>query len=148
MVSIIDLINKHNKMESEKQEYLKKSNNSNKRILARGCDPVLSLQFAKIAPQLLGNVTYIPTTNDVDFIKKLKTNRWSVIYFAPGACRYSAAKQQIPGGNYETEGWTLDQYKELIRTLQGEDIQIVESIHEQGGIELLNTALTKAREIK
>lgn len=135
-------------MEETKQEHLKKTDHSNKSILARGCDPVLSLQFSKVAPQLLGNTEYIPTTSDVDFVEKLKSRKWSVIYFAPGACRYSAAKQQIPGSNHETQGWTLEQYKALIRKLQGEHIQIVESIYEQEAIELLNKALIKAREVK
>ncbi len=131
-----------------KQEQLKTIDNSKKSILARGCDPVTSLQFSKIVPSLVGNAVYVPTTDDTDFINKLKSDKWSVIYFAPGACRYSAAKQQIPGGNYDTQGWTLDQYKALIHELQGEDIQIVESLHEQGAIELLNKALEKAPEVK
>ena len=111
------------------------TDNSNKSILARGCDPQLSLRFSKIVPPLIGNATYIPTTDDTDFINKLKSQKWSVIYFAPGACRYSAAKMQIPGGNYDTQGWTLEEYKELIYELQGKDIQIVESLQEQGAIE-------------
>ena len=135
-------------MEETKQEHLKKVDNSNKSILARGCDPVLSLQFSKVAPQLLGNVEYVPTTTDLDFVEKLKSRKWSVVYFAPGACRYSAVKQQIPGGNQKTQGWTLEQYKDLILKLQGRDIQIVESIYEQGAIELLNKALIEAREVK
>jgi len=129
-----------------KQEQLHMPDNSKKSILARGCDPVLSLQFSKIAPQLLGNAIYIPTTNDVDFVEKLKSRKWSVIYFAPGACRYSAAKQQIPGGNSDTQGWTLKQYKELILQFQGKEIQIVESLYEQGVVEVLKKALEKARE--
>jgi len=131
-----------------KQEQLNTIDNSKKSILARGCDPELSLRFSKVVPPLIGNATYVPTTDDTDFINKLKSGKWSVIYFAPGACRYSAAKQQIPGGNYDTQGWTLDQYKILIHELQGEAIQIVESIYEQGAIELLNKALEKAPEVK
>ena len=124
------------------------TDNSKKSILARGCDPYLSLQFSKVVPPLVGNAKYIPTTDDTDFINKLKSQKWSVIYFAPGACRYSAAKKQIPGGNYDTQGWTLEEYKELIYELQGEDIQIVESLEERGAIQLLNNALAKARETK
>lgn len=129
-----------------KQEHLNMVDNSKKSILARGCDPGLSLRFSKVVPPLIGNAAYVPTTDDTDFINKLKSRKWSVIYFAPGACRYIAAKQQIPGGNYDTRGWTLEQYKELIRKLQGEDIQIVESLYEQGAIDLLKRALEKARE--
>ena len=127
------------------QQKLSTLDNSKKSILARGCDPMLSLRFSKVVPPLIGNATYIPTTDDTDFINKLKSQQWSVIYFAPGACRYSAAKRQIPGGNYETKGWTLEEYKALIYELQGDDIQIVESLQEQGAIELLNAALAKAR---
>ena len=46
-----------------------KMDNSNKRILARGCDPDLSLRFAKVVPPMVGNAEYIPTTDDVDFIQ-------------------------------------------------------------------------------
>ena len=122
------------------------TDHSRKSILARGCDPHLSQQFAKVVPPLVGHATYTPTTNDNDFIEKLKSQKWSVIYFAPGACRYSAAKRQIPGGNYDTAGWTLEEYKTLIKKLQGEEIQIVESLEEAGAIELLNSALSIARE--
>jgi len=142
----IDNNMKTNQMKESKQGHLKALDNSKKNILARGCDPVMSLKFSKIVPPLIGNATYIPTTDDVDFVEKLKSRKWSVIYFAPGACRYSAAKRQIPGGNLDTEGWTLEQYKELIRELQGEEIQIVESLYEQGSIDLLKSALEKARE--
>ena len=56
-------------------------------------------------PSLTKNAQYIPTTNYQYFVNKLKTKQWSVIYFAPEACRYSAANHQIPGGNSETAGW-------------------------------------------
>lgn len=121
------------------------SDHSAKSILARGCDPYLSLKFSKIVPPLIGNAAYTPTTEDHDFINKLKSQKWSVIYFAPGACRYSAAKMQIPGGNEDTRNWTLEEYKQLIYQLQGDEIQIVESLQEQGAIQLLNDALEKAR---
>ncbi len=130
------------------QYNLRNIDNSNKSILARGCDPVLSARFAKIVPPLIGNAEYVPTTDDNDFINQLKSRKWSVIYFAPGACRYNAAKRQIPGGNYDTQGWSLEEYKKLIRELQGNEIQIVESLHEQGALELLHTALVKSREVK
>jgi hypothetical protein len=122
--------------------------NSNKSILARGCDPTLSSHFAKIVPPLIGNAEYVATTDDYDFINKLKSRKWSVIYFAPGACRYDAAERQIPGGNVDTQNWSLEQYKQLILKLQGEEIQIVESIYENGAIELLNNALIKGRSVK
>ena len=124
------------------------TDNSKKTILARGCDPQLSLSFAKVAPSLLGNATYIPTTSDADFIEKLKSQKWSVIYFAPGACRYSAAKQQIPGGNNQTAGWTLEEYRTLIYSLQGKDVKIVETPYENEAVQLLNDALRSTHETK
>lgn len=122
--------------------------NSNKSILARACDPTASLNFAKMVPPLIGNAEYIPTTDDADFIKKLESQKWSLVFFAPGACRLSAVKRQIPGGNYDTRGWTLDQYKALVRKLQGDDIQIVETLDERETIGLLKAALKKARAVK
>ncbi len=122
--------------------------NSDKSILARGCDPQLSRQFAKVAPGMLGGASYTPTWQDDVFIEQLKTGKWSIVYFAPGACRYSAAKRNIPGGNTDTRGWTLDEYKDLIYELQGPDIQIVETPHESEAVDLLNKALSKARGTK
>ena len=127
-------------MKDLKQEQLYKIDNSKKSILARGCDPVTSLQFAKLAPSLLGNVKYVSTTNDAEFIEKLTSQKWSVIFFAPGACRFSAIEKPIPGGNYDTKGWTLKEYKELIYKLQG-DIEIVETLDEHNTIDLLKQAL-------
>ncbi len=109
-------------MNETKQEHKIYTDNSRKSILARGCDPTLSLWASKNLPPLIGNPEYIPTTNDADFIEKLKSRVWSVIYFAPGACRFSAAKRQIPGGISQTQGWTLEQYRELVRKHQGETI--------------------------
>ena len=122
------------------------TDNSRKSVLARGCDPTLSLWAAKALPPLIGNPEYVPTTNDIEFIEKLKERDWSVIYFAPGACRYSAARRQIPGGISQTSGWTLEQYRALVYELQGETIPIVESVEEQKGLDLLRDALETARE--
>lgn len=117
------------------------NDHSNKSVLARGCDPVLS-QWAKehLAPQI-GNPEYVPTTNDGDFVEKLKTRKWDVIYFAPGACRFSAAKMVIPGSTQDTKGWTLDEYKKLVHETQGEDVLIVESVEESESFGLLAKAL-------
>lgn len=120
--------------------------NSRKTILARACDPAASINFAKIIPPLIGNAIYVPTTDDADFIKQLESRKWSVVFFAPGACRLSAAKRQIPGGNYDTRRWTLDQYKALVRKLQGDEVQIVETLDERETVKLLNAALEEARE--
>ncbi len=120
-------------------------NNSTKSILARGCDPIASLQASKAIPPLIGNPEYVPTTNDADFIEQLKSRQWSVIFFAPGACRFSAAKRPIPGSNSETKGWTLEQYRELVYEHQGSSIQIVETQDERETVSLLKNALEMAR---
>ncbi|MEM7347412.1 MAG: hypothetical protein AAF485_24500 [Chloroflexota bacterium] len=122
------------------------TDNSRKSILARGCDPNLSSWAEKALPPLIGNPEYVATTNDVDFIEKLKSRKWSVIYFAPGACRFSAAKRPIPGGISQTQGWTLEQYRELVRQYQGETIQIAESQEENESLNQLRHALDNARE--
>ena len=147
LIYINETNNKHQLETMKTIAQQRKIDNSNKSVLARGCDPVLSIEFSKIAPSLLGNASYIPTTNDVDFVEKLISKKWSVVYFAPGACRFSAAKQQIPGGNMNTAGWTLEEYKELIYKLQGEDIKIVETPYEDQSIELLNETLKNARAV-
>lgn len=128
-----------------KQEQVDSADNSKKSILARGCDPQASLEASKFIPPLIGNPEYVPTTNDADFIEKLKLRKWSVVFFAPGACRFSAAKRPIPGGNAQTQGWTLEQYRELVRKYQSDEIQIVETPEERKTVGLLKSALAKAR---
>lgn len=119
--------------------------NSNKSILARGCDPVASLGASKAIPPLIGNPEYVPTSDDAEFIELLKSRKWSVVFFAPGACRFSVATQPIPGGNAGTQGWTLEQYRELVREYQGDQIQIVETLSEAETVSLLDKALNKAQ---
>ena len=119
-------------------------NHSNKSILARGCDPIASQQASKAIPPLIGNPEYVPTTNDADFIEQLKSRKWSVVFFAPGACRFSAARRPIPGGISETKGWTLEQYRELVREHQGDTVQIVETQDERETVGLLSRALYRA----
>jgi hypothetical protein len=122
------------------------ADNSRKSILARGCDPHLSASAARALPPLMGNPSYVPTTDDEAFVEQLRSRSWSVVYFAPGACRYSAANQPIPGGNSETSGWTLAEYRELVHQHQGEEVQIVETPRESEALDLLRDALAVARE--
>ncbi|WNJ20707.1 hypothetical protein [Pontibacter sp. G13] len=120
---------------------------SRKAILARGCDPELSRAFAKAIPPQIGNPVYVPTTDDVDFFEKLKSQAWSVIYFAPGACRFDAAKRAIPGSNQETRSWSLEDYRALVRQHQGATVPIVESLYEHESLERLIEALADAPEV-
>lgn len=129
------------------QQDSSKTDNSKKSILARACDPLTSQRFAKMIPELIGNANYVPTTDDTNFIKQLESRKWSIVFFAPGACRLSAVNRQIPGGNYDTKGWILDQYKELVYKLQGYDVQIVETLDERETVQLLNATLEKSREV-
>ena len=63
-------------------------------------------------PPQLGNVAIESSTTDDDFFSKLAArNDFAAVMFAPGACRYSAARQPIPGGNAKTKGWTLEEYR-------------------------------------
>ena len=66
---------------------------------------------------------------------------FDVFFFAPGACRYNAAKQPIPGGRVATKGWTLDNYKTLIQQHAGEHVPIVETTEEREIVPLLRKAL-------
>lgn len=122
-----------------------KLDNSSKSILSRGCDPFMSQEAAKSIPPLIGNPEYIASTSDDDFIQKLKSRKWSIVFFAPGACRYNAAQKPIPGANNDTQGWSLDEYRNMVKELQGNDIIIVETFNENETVNLLKDALTKAR---
>ena len=133
-------------MNEENVEQLKITDNSKKSILARGCDPVMSLSASKAIPPLIGSPEYVATTSDAEFIEKLKSRRWSVVFFAPGACRYDAANKPIPGGNSMRQNWTLNQYHELVRELQGDLVQIVRTQDERETIGLLKDALASARQ--
>ena len=133
-------------MNQPKHEYMSTVDHSRKSILARGCDPFASLEASKAIPPLVGNPEYVPTTTDEEFIEKLQSRKWSVVLFAPGACRFSAAKLPIPGGNSQTQGWTLEQYRELVQRHQGDSIPIVETPEERETVRLLKEALESARE--
>jgi hypothetical protein len=62
---------------------------SRKTILARGCDPVMAERSKAMLPPLLGGASIQTTTDDDDFITLLQERKYDVIFFAPGACRYS-----------------------------------------------------------
>ncbi len=69
-----------------------------------------------------------------------------MVFFAPGACRFSAVNQPIPGANSRTQDWALAQYRELVRKLQGDQIEIVETLDERETVNLLTEALENARD--
>jgi hypothetical protein len=96
---------------------------SNKSILARGCDPVMAAKSVEFLPKMLSGVKITACTDDEDFLRHVESaHKFTAIFFAPGACRFDAAKQPIPGGNARTQGWSLDDYREFVRKHQGESI--------------------------
>ena len=115
--------------------------NSNKSILARGCDPEMGRRAIELLSPILGNPEMLSVTNDDNFIIELKRKKWTVIHFAPGACRYDATKSPIPGNRSLTQDWGLVEYRNLVRKYQGEDIKIVETTDESQIIPLLRKAL-------
>ena len=114
---------------------------SHKKVLVRGCDPVMAERSGQMLPPLLGNVQMTGVTDDDTFFKLLDSHKYDVITFAPGACRYDAAKQPIPGSNAASAGWTLADYRAMVREKQGDGVQIVESTQEQQIVPLLRAAL-------
>ena len=116
--------------------------NSNKSILIRGCDPEMGRRAIELLTPVLGNPEMVSVTNDDDFITELKKKKWSVIHFAPGACRYDSTESPIPGSRTQTKGWRLTEYKTLVKKYQGQDIKIVETAYEREIVPLLKKALS------
>ncbi len=116
--------------------------NSNKSILIRGCDPEMGRRAIKLLPPVLGNPEMVSITNDDDFITELQRKKWSVIFFAPGACRYDESRLPIPGSCSETKGWGLTEYRKLVREYQGEDVNIVETTDERQIVPLIRENLS------
>ena len=116
---------------------------SGKVILMRGCDPAMAQRAGAMLPPLLGNVKILAATDDGDFFKVLDDQgaQVDVVGFAPGACRWDAAKKPIPGGNDATKDWSMKQYREKVREARGEHIPIVETTEESQMVPLLRKAL-------
>ena len=115
--------------------------NSSKSILIRGCDPDMGRRAIELLTPVLGYPEMVSVTNDDDFISELQKKKWSVIHFAPGACRYDSTKSPIPGSRTQTKGWGLTEYRALVKKSQGEDIKIVETAYERQIVPLLIKAL-------
>ena len=123
------------------------SDNSNKSILIRGCDPEMGRRAIEFLTPVLGNPEMVSVTNDDDFITELQKKKWSVIHFAPGACRYDSTKSPIPGSRTQTKGWGLTEYRALVKKHQGQDIEIVETAYERQIVPLLRKALVSNNKI-
>ena len=113
-----------------------------KAVLARGCDSTIAKRASRFLPPMIGSPrAFVTSVSDDDFIAKLESRRWDVVFFAPGACRYSNAGQPIPGANAHTAGWSLAEYRELVREVQGEAVRIVETTREAEIVPKLRAAL-------
>ncbi len=110
-------------------------------ILARGCDPTMARRATELLPPLLGSPEMVSCTNDDDFRAKLKARSWSVVFFAPGACRYSAARAPVPGSRAHTRGWSMVEYRAWVAEHQGKHVPVVETVDEREIIPLLRRAL-------
>jgi hypothetical protein len=119
---------------------------SAKTVLARGCDPQMALRASRVMPALLGGVSFVSCTDDDDFVEKLRERPWSVVFFAPGACRYNAASMPIPGGRAHTRDWGLAEYRAMVRQYQGDQIPIVETTEESEIVPRLRQALLQSRD--
>ena len=113
---------------------------SSKTILVRGCDPVMAERAGQMLPPLLGNVNIEAATQDDRFFELLESKKYDAVFFAPGACRWSAARKPIPGGNAETAGWSLDDYRVKVQQLQP-SAKVVETCEEKEIVPLLRQAL-------
>ena len=84
----------------------------------------------------------LPDNVSLDEAKAYAGDAWTDDQtFAPGACRYSAARQTIPGGDAATKHWTLAEYKAKVHELQGDGVPIVETTEERQMVPLLREAL-------
>jgi hypothetical protein len=119
--------------------------NSALSILTRGCCPKMAEKAGKMLPPLIGNPKFVACTDDKDFIGKLEAKKWDIVFFAPGACRFSAKKMPIPGGIEETKGWGLEEYEAMVRRKQGSGVNIVKTAEEKQIVPLLIKALAEAR---
>lgn len=114
---------------------------ADKTVLIRGCDPVMAQRAGSFLPPLIGNAKMVACTNDNDFLAKLQQGHYDVVMFAPGACRWDAARRPIPGRNATTKSWDLRQYREFVRYHQGKHVPIVETTDERQIVPLLRQAL-------
>jgi hypothetical protein len=116
---------------------------SAKVVLIRGCDPVMAQRAGAMLPPLLDNARIVSCTTDDELLSLLHSGaKFDVVFFAPGACRYSAAAMPIPGGNAKTRGWSLTNYRAAVREALGTDaVPIVETADEREIVPLLRRAL-------
>ena len=101
--------------------------NSGKSILVRGCDPVMAKKQEKWYLHNFGNPKFVACTN-MTFLEKISDKKWALYFLHQVLVDIMLQKQPMPGGRAATKGWGLDQYEQLVRERQGEDVQIVETV--------------------
>ena len=114
---------------------------SNKSVLIRGCDPVMAQRASGFMPALLGNCQLSVCTDDDTFLKFLSDSKFDVVGFARCVCSFDSAGERIPGGNADTQGWSLEEYREKVRALQGQDVVIVGTTDEKEVVPVFRKAL-------
>jgi hypothetical protein len=121
---------------------------STQSVLCRGCDPVMAARSTTFLPPLLNGATISAYSDDAAFFAALERVRSgadpmpSAVFFAPGAHRWAAAGQPIPGGIPGlSHGWGLAQYHARVRQALGEGVPIVGSAQEADIVPLLRKAL-------
>lgn len=110
-------------------------------VLGRGCDPIMAAHSVNFLPPMLGGARIVATSTDDEFLAHLRSGaHFDVVFLAPGACRWSAARRPIPGGNAQTRGFDIAQYEELVKTLLP-SAKVVATAHESEVVPLLRAAL-------
>jgi hypothetical protein len=127
---------------------LSPSLSSTQSVLCRGCDPVMAARSQAFLPPLLGGASVSAYSDDTAFFAALERVRSgadplpSAVLFAPGAHRWAAAGQPIPGGIPGlSHGWGLAQYHARVRQAVGDGVPIVGSAQEADIVPLLRKAL-------
>ena len=120
---------------------------SDKAVMVRGCDPRMSERAAEFLPPMLSHPGKLHfSTTDDHFFQMLREHKYDLVHFAPGACRWDAAGQPIPGGNAESKGWRLENYHAKVREIQGEahnnaDLPITGTTEESELVPIMRKAL-------
>ena len=89
-------------------------------------------------------------TDDATFFRLLESDqKFDVVMFAPGACRWSQSGQPIPGQSADTMNWRVGDYHSVVREKQGNGrLRIVETCEEREIIPRLMGAFAEIEQEK
>ena len=117
-------------------------------LLIRGCDPEMARRAKPMLRKHLGpKVNIHSATDDTSFFELLGKQKWDVVLFAPGACRWSRSGELIPGQDEKegTSGWRVADYYSTVEDKQkgfgGQAVKIVETCEEKEIVPKLQQAL-------